>query len=150
MKIAIGKKSLGYQHLLGAVACALLGINVFVMFIYFVEKPTDDIIILFIFIFIPMLTFVFFAMWWIQRKKPYVMISYDDENLYMSLPEGSISISFDQIVQVVPERSYGRGISYSFGHIIVHTEQEHYKVGIISEVEDVSLNIMKQIRRKTM
>jgi hypothetical protein len=87
-------------------------------------------------------------MWWVQRKKPYVMISYEDETLYLNLPDGAISIPFGQIIQVIPERSHGRGISYSFGHIIVQTEEERYKVGIISQVEDVSLSITRLIREK--
>lgn len=150
MKTGIGKKSLGYQHLLGAAATALMGISIFAIVMYFLDKPEDNIVIFIVFIAIPLLTFILFCMWWIQRKKPYVMISYDDENLYVNLPEGLQSIPFDQIIQVVPERSHGRGISYSFGHIIVHTEQDRYKVGTIAQVEEVSLNITKLIRDKTI
>ncbi len=148
MKEILGKKSLGYQHLLGVVGTALLGINIVAIIIYFIDSPNDLMILFLVFIIIPILVCVLCGMWWVQQKKPYAIITYEDENLYLNLPLGHISIPFDQIIQVIPERSHGRGISYTFGRIIIQTEEERYKVGIISQVEDVSLSITRLVREK--
>ncbi len=83
----------------------------------------------------------------IQSRKPSTMITCDEDNLYLHYTKRTKTIPLHQIQQVIPRRAHSRMTSYSFGKVIVYTTAGEYKIGTLSDVESVCLEIMKIVQK---
>lgn len=85
----------------------------------------------------------------IQSRKPSTMISCDEENLYLHYTKRTETIPLHQIQQAIPRRAHSRMNSYSFGKVIVYTTMGEHKIGTLSDVESVCIEIMKIAKKHT-
>ncbi|RJX24535.1 MAG: hypothetical protein C4537_06380 [Acholeplasma sp.] len=83
----------------------------------------------------------------IQSKKPSSMITYDGNNLYLHYTKRTETIPLDQITSAIPRRTHSRMMNYSFGKIIIYTLNGEFRIGVISNVESVCVELMNIVRK---
>ncbi|MDO9629777.1 MAG: hypothetical protein Q7I99_07725 [Acholeplasmataceae bacterium] len=102
------------------------------------------------FLIVIILLFLILISVWIQyEKKPKNMIECDEEYIHLNYPSFVESIPLSSVIQVTPKQVPSRAMLYTFGRVIVHTEQKKYEIGVVSECEEVALEIMKLVKKKT-
>jgi len=83
-----------------------------------------------------------------ELRKPKNLIQYDENFLYLNYKNETVKINLNAIVHATPKRSRARHVTYTFGKVIVHTKHDEYRIGTVSECEQVCLNIMKLVNSK--
>lgn len=83
-----------------------------------------------------------------ELRKPKNLIQYDENFLYLNYKNETVKINLNAIVHATPKRSRARYVTYTFGKVIVHTKHDEYRIGTVSECEQVCLNIMKLVNSK--
>lgn len=78
-------------------------------------------------------------------RKPKTMIDIDGSNLFLHYPDQKITVSLEDIIQATPRRTRSRSMSYTFGYVIIHTEEQDYRIGTVSDCEEVCLEIMRWV-----
>lgn len=80
-------------------------------------------------------------------KLPKELIFVEEDTLSIYVQNMYKEIPFMDIIQALPKiATSGRGITYSFGKITIHTKEKSYTVEHVAECERVSLEIMKMIK----
>ncbi len=83
----------------------------------------------------------------VQSKKPSSMITYDEQNLYLHYIKRTETIALDQITSAIPRRAHSRMMHYSYGKVIIHTLMGEFRIGVISDVESVCVELMNIVRK---
>lgn len=81
----------------------------------------------------------------IQSRKPSTLMSYDDVNLYLHYASYTETIELQQIKQAIPKRTRAKLTTYSFGKVIIYTTKGEYSIGIVSDCEQVCIELMNVV-----
>lgn len=150
VKEVIGKKSKGAMYLYGAgfILITLVLILVLILFIKGVKfsESTDEFTLYLLLLFIPVVGIVLFVNMIHISKLPLDLIRYDDDNLSIYFEKVYKDIPLASIIQATPKMTYGRGISYTFGSLKIHTDNHDYVIHHVANCENVCLEIMKLVK----
>lgn len=143
------------KHVLGVKSSGYLGMNIFGFIILFLV-----IVLLVIFdvgldenqqriIFFLMACAIYLIIdILIYSRKPSTLISYDEDNLYLHYVGHTKTIPLHQIKQAIPRRMRASTVvAYSFGKILIYTSIDVFRIGVISDVESVCINLMDIVRK---
>jgi hypothetical protein len=75
------------------------------------------------------------------------MITYDEQNIYLHYTKRTETISLDQITSAIPRRAHSRIMNYSYGKVIIHTLMGEFRIGVMSDVETVCIELMNIVRK---
>lgn len=84
----------------------------------------------------------------VEARKPKNLIQYDDNFLYLNYRDKSVEINLDVIVHATPKRTRARNVTYTFGKVIIYTKNGLYKIGTVSECEEVCFRIMRLVNER--
>lgn len=81
-------------------------------------------------------------------KKPKVIIEYNDYGIYLNHLKG-LFIPYESIIKCKVRHARSKHHVHHYGDIIIETENETYKVGVIDEVDEVLQTLMSNKYKNT-
>jgi hypothetical protein len=73
--------------------------------------------------------------------RPKELIRYDNDHFYLVYRTNTKTIPISSIVGITPRAARAKGVRYSFGKIIVRTNEGRYAVDGVANVEDVAIEM---------